>query len=142
MTTDCCEKCRFCRQPRMACNPGECHRRAPNYAGHGGGHWPAVNRDDWCGEFEMREDMKPCITCGNPVGTDAVMLISIRDGFPNGKQCKACCEKGNPKEPCCAQCQGPLGEGLFKHYPPGGWTGSGELICLGCAEKLTGRKLE
>src|SRR5688572_30048211 len=63
---ECCEKCRFFRHPGMAPNPGECHRRAP--AIQNNRYWPAVNRDDWCGEFEAvaveEKPANPCVECG------------------------------------------------------------------------------
>ena len=38
-----CGNCRYVR-----C--GECHRHAPRI-GHRGSEWPAVNSDDWCGQW-------------------------------------------------------------------------------------------
>jgi hypothetical protein len=122
---DCCEKCRFWRQPGLASNPGECHRRAP--AIQSNRYWPAVNRDDWCGEFEMREDVKPCMKCGKPSGADGMGVME--NYVIIGRVCKACREK--VKEESCMFCQGRLD--AFSHtlkekgFEPGG------KVCSKCA---------
>lgn len=136
---DCCEKCRFwessmvfsndgigVRVPRYGTGTeeviaGSCRRRSPQT------FFPTTHQFQWCGEFEMREDVKPCMKCGKPSGADGMGVME--NYVIVGRVCKACSEK--VKEESCMFCQGRLDAFSYtlkeKGFEPGG------KVCSKCA---------
>ena len=53
--TDKCIECKFWLHRRTT-NVGECRRYAPRKGGAGVFDWPVTRREDWCGEFQPRDD--------------------------------------------------------------------------------------
>lgn len=89
---DCCEKCRFWERGYEP-QKGNCRRRSPVLC-EGMNQWPVTESHDWCGEFEMREDVKPeqlkpepkpCMNCGKPCGE-----LEIFNAMTHGPFCGNC----------------------------------------------------
>lgn len=57
-----CSECVFWFAPKS-----ECRIKSP-VAGLDFAKWPIVMGTDWCGEFKLLPELRPCYECNKPVG--------------------------------------------------------------------------
>lgn len=86
-----CSQCRFYHvRYEHQTAVGYCRRRAPVVVGEFGvSILPKVDASFWCGEFELKPELRHCQTCGNLVGDTSFLAPHLKHAtlYPICKTC-------------------------------------------------------